>query len=466
MKNFDIAIKSDKVFIDNRLVECNLGIKDGKISTISKEGIKAKEIIDAQGKIVLPGTIDPHVHIRNPGQEEKETFETGTKAAAAGGVTTVIEMPVSTPAASSPEIIKKRMDLAKDQIVVDLAFYGAAGRENIDNIIPCSKTGIVAFKTFLTEVPPGRERDYEGLTAVLDSDLYEVMKEIAKVNGLAAFHAENNSIIKYQINKFRNEGKVSPIYHAKSRPPINEVEATSRILLFAEELGTRVQICHISTPKVVDLINIAKRKGVYAIAETCLHYLVLNENTLKKYGPFAKCNPPLRSEKEQQDMWEMINNGSIDTVASDHAPHTIEEIEKGMDNIFNATSGMPGIELRLPILFTKVKERKLSLTRMVELISSNPAKIFGLYPKKGVISVGSDADFVIIDPNMRRVISTDKLFTKCKDGAKVYDGWEVYGMPEYTIVRGNLVFANDKIMSLPGYGEIVKLQNNLRIHID
>jgi len=461
MNNLDMIIKSKNVFIDDRLIDCSIGIKEGKIASISKTELeKAKIIIDAKEKIVLPGTIDPHVHIRAPGHEERETFETGTKAAAAGGVTTLIEHPISTPPPHSPELVKRRMEIAKNQIVVDIAFFGAAGIEYLDDIIPCSKTGIVAFKTFLHEAPKGREKEFEGLTAPLDGDLYEVMKKIARTNLLAAFHAENNSIIKNQIKVFRDKGETSPIYHVKSRPPIAEIEATSKILLFAEETGARVQICHITTPRAVELINDAKRRGIDVIAETCPQYLLLNEEYLNKYGAYAKCNPPLRTEEERKAMWRLVNDGSIDTIGSDHAPYTREEKERGKDDIFKAPSGLPGIEQRLPLLFTKVKEGELALGRMVDLISRNPAKIFGLYPGKGTITIGSDADFVIIDPNKKEIISRDKMFTKVRDVAKVYEGWEVYGIPEITIVRGNVVFDNGEIKVSPGYGKIIKRQQH------
>jgi len=459
MSNFDMVIRSDNVFIDGGLINCSIGVKEGRVVSISQERLeKADLIIDAQGKIILPGTIDPHVHMRDPGHPEWETFKTGTKAAAAGGVTTVIEHPVSTPPPYSAELVKKRMERAENQVVVDIAFFGAAGIDHIEDIIPCSKAGIVAFKTFLHEAPEGREEEFEGLTAPLDGDLYEVMRRITKTNLLGAFHAENNSIIRSQIKILRNEGKVSPIYHAKSRPPIAEIETTSKILLFAEDTGARVHICHMSTPKAVELVNSAKRRGMNAVAETCPQYLLLTEEYLTKYGPYAKCNPPLRTEGERKAMWRLVNDGSIDTIGSDHAPYGKEDKERDKDDIFKVPAGFPGIELRLPLLFTKVKEEKLNLNRMVDLISTNPAKIFGLYPQKGVITVGADADFVVVDPHKKEIISRDKMFTRAKDSAKVYEGWEVYGKPDTTIVRGNVVFDGGEIKVSPGYGKVIKQQ--------
>ncbi|MBU4228159.1 dihydroorotase family protein, partial [bacterium] len=443
-----------------RLIDCCIGVKDGIISIICKEKLFAEKVIDAKGKIILPGTIDPHVHIRAPGHDERETFESGTKDAALGGVTTVIEMPISTPPPHSPEIVERRMDIAAKEVVVDIAFFGAAGTDCLDDIIPCSKSGIVAFKTFLHEAPPGRKEEFIGLTAPNTGDQYELMEKVAQTGVMIGFHAENNDMINKNIARLRSEGKISPIYHGRSRPPVVEIETVAKILLFAEKIGTKVEICHISTPEVVELVNRAKSKGVYVVAETCPHYLFLNENVLEKVGVFAKCNPPLRSEEERLKMWEFVRDGSIDIIGSDHAPYTKEEKERGSEDIFTPPAGFPGLSTRLSLLFTAVKEGKIKLDRMVELICENPARIFGLYPKKGTIAVGSDADFVIFDPDKKDIISKDKMFTKCRDSALVYNGWEVYGKPEKTIVRGKVVFDNGEITVSPGYGEIIKVHRS------
>jgi dihydropyrimidinase/allantoinase len=457
MDNYDLAINSGNVFINDQLVSCSIGIKDGIITVISKNTLKAKKVINAKGKTVLPGTVDPHVHIRAPGNEYRETFLTGTKEAALGGVTTVLEMPISSPPPYSPEIVNNRMAIAEKEAVVDIAFFGAAGIDQKESIIPCSKAGIVAFKTFLHEAPEGREKEFIGLTAPDTGDQYELMEILAKTGVITAFHAENNDLIKKNIARLRKEGKTSPIYHERSRPPVAEIESTAKILLFAEKTGAKVEIAHISTPEAVQLVQEAKEKGVLAIAETCPHYLFLNEQALVEHGAFAKCNPPVRSEDEQEEMWEYLRAGYFDIIGSDHAPYTKEEKEKGKDDIFVPPAGFPGLSTRLPLMFTAVKEGKLDLAMMVQLICENPARIFGLYPQKGVIMVGADADFVIFDADQKGKIDKDKMFTKCKDSAIVFDGWEVYGQPEQTIVRGEVVYEHGEIKVNPGYGKIIKV---------
>lgn len=465
MEYFDVVIHSKYVFLNNsELLECFLGIRNGVIAAISQSKLEnAKRFIDTQEEMILPGTIDPHVHIMDtpfldqidPDRSKRERYESGTKAAAAGGVTTVIEHPVCTPPPYSAELVKERMDRARNKIYVDIAFFGAAGSDHLNEMEACAKSGIVAFKTFLHEAPPGRERDYEGLTAPNDADLYEIIKMLAEIDTLGAFHAENNSLIERNIKNFEKLDKVTPIYHCKSRPSIAEIESTLKILLFAKHFDAKVQICHISSPETIRFINEAKNRGVKVVAETCPQYLLLNENYLDKFGAYAKCNPPLRTEEERLEMWNLLIEGSVDTVGSDHAPHTIEAKEKGRDNIFKASSGFPGLETRLPLLFTKYREGKLELRRLVEVICENPAKIFKLFPKKGIIALGSDADLVMINPKKKYTISKEKMFTTVRDIAKVYDGWEVYGMPSKTILRGEIIYENGEIKGKPGYGKVL-----------
>ncbi len=456
MERYDLVIRSDKIFVDHRLINCNIGIKNGVITTISKEDLRAEKVIDAKSKLVLPGTVDPHVHIRAPGHEYRETFLSGTKEAALGGVTTVLEMPISSPPPYSPEIVNQRIAIAEKETVVDMAFFGAAGIDQKEYVIPCSKSGIVAFKTFLHEAPAGREGEFIGLTAPNTGDQYELMEVLAKTDVITAFHAENNDMIKKNIERLKKEGKISPIYHERSRPPIVEIETTAKILLFAEKTGAKVEIAHISTPEAVELTKKAKQKGVSVIAETCPHYLFLNEDALEEFGAFAKCNPPIRSESQRKKMWEYLVSGYIDIVGSDHAPYTKEEKEKGDGDIFQPPAGFPGLSTRLPLMFTAVKQGKLELDKMVALICENPARIFGLYPQKGVIMVGSDADFVIFDENKKGKIDKNQMFTKCKDSALVYHGWEVFGQPEKTIVRGQIVYEQGDITVKPGYGRIIR----------
>ncbi len=453
----DLVLKNAAMFIDGELRRCSVGVRKGVVATLSSEDLEGAKTLDLEGKWLLPGTIDPHVHVRGPGFVERETFASGSQDAACGGVTTFIEQPLACPPPYSSEIVKNRMEHAAPQIVVDVAFLGAAGIDQVDHIVECARSGIVGFKTFLHAAPPGRDAEFAGLTAPDTADLYRVMTELAKTGLRGLFHCENNDMIKANIARLRAEGKTSPIYHERSRPPVAEIETTSKVLHFAEATGMKVEICHITTPRAVDMVIESRAHGVDVLAETCHQYLFLNTDALEKFGALAKCNPPVRSEAERAKMWDYIRNGAIDFVSSDHAPYTYAEKTRAPDDIFAPPSGMPGLSLRLPLMFTAVKEGKLSLARMVELLCTNPARSFGLYPRKGAIRLGGDADFVVIDPEKRGTLHKEESFSNCRDCGVAFDGWPVWGKPEKTIVRGTVVFDGGKITAPGGYGRIIKV---------
>jgi len=458
--NIDLVIKNVKAFINSSFQNVGVAIDDGKIVAIAEENClpEAREVVDGKGKYLLPGTMDPHVHLRDPGHPERETFETGTKAAAAGGVTTILEMPISVPPPYSPELVERRIRLAEPQAVVDFALFGAAGADKLEYIESCAKSGIIAFKTFFHEAQEGREEEFEGLTMENTGLQFKGLKEVSKTNKVLAIHCENNDMIQTFIKEFREKGQVDNEAHALSRPPISEIETVSKLLLFAKETGAKIDFVHISTPESMELIKKAKKEGQEVYLETCPHYLFLTIEDLRKYGPNAKCNPPLRTREIRDKLWDYINDGTIDFIGSDHGPFTKAEKEKGLDNIFNAPAGFPGLELRLPLVLTAVKKGNLSFKRAIELISTNPAKIFGLYPKKGIIRVGSDADFVLVDMEKEFVVDNTTMFTKAHDIATVYNNWKLIGKPLMTMVRGKVVFKNDQIMpDVVGWGKFIKV---------
>ena len=459
MNKVDLIIKHGKVFTNGHLTKGAIAIKDGVIVAIGEENHlpEAERVIDARGHLILPGGIDPHVHFRDPGRPDRETFKTGTMAAAAGGVTTVLEHPISSPPQYSPEILANRVRVAEPQAVVDFAFFGAAGAEFPEEIAKIAKEGIVAYKTFLHEAPEGREAEFVGLTMADDGEMLDGFRAVAATGLICATHAENNAIISRKINELKAQGRTDFIAHAESRPPISEIETVGKLLHFVRETGVKIDFCHISTPEAMELVKQAKYEGYEVYLETCPHYLFLDEEKIRELGPFAKCNPPLRSKESSDKLWSYINDGSVDFIGSDHGPFLLSEKEKGLENIFAAPAGFPGIDLRLPLMYNAVTEGKLTLKRMVELISENPAKVFGLYPKKGVLNVGSDADLVIIDPNKTFVVSKDKNYSKSKDIAMVYEGMELKGRPLFTLVRGRVVMADGVVNeNAEGWGQLVK----------
>lgn len=410
--------------------------------------------IDARGLTLLPGGVDPHVHIRYPGGAHRETFVTGSMAAVAGGVTTIIEHPISTPPQYSPETLMPRVEAAEAQSIVDVAFLGAAGGKRLDDISRIAEAGIWGYKTFLHAAPEGREKEFVGLTSETNYELFKVMEEVKNTGLPMAAHGEDNELVAGAIADLRKAGRVAPKDHATSRPALAEVLAVDRLIRLAEEIGCQLYLVHISTPEAVEAAKEARvKKGMKIWIETCPQYLYLTDAALDEFGAYAKCNPALRDKARVQKMWEYIEDGTIDTVGSDHSPYTVEEKERNPHDIFLAPAGFPGLETRLGLMLKAVADGRITLQRAVELIATNPAKAFGLYPKKGVIQIGADADFVLCDPAAEYVVDKTSMQTKAKDIANVFDGWKLNGVIDKVVLRGEIVYDEGRVTGVPGYGK-------------
>lgn len=458
----DKVIINAKIYTRDGFVEGFLGVKEYKIACIGNgEPPKANEVIDAGNQTIIPGGIEAHMHIRYPSHPERGDFYTETCAAASGGVTTIIEHPISMPPQYSKEILDKRIEAADRDSVVDFAFYGAAGGEKYEYITDVAKGGIVGYKTFLHAAPEGRDDEFVGLTSKDNYELMKVFEEVKKTGLPMSAHAEDNDIISGMIKECRDKGMTSGLDHAKSRPPVSETLAVERLIRFGKETGVPLYLVHISVPEAVMIAKEARDKGQDIYIETCPHYLFLTEKRLEEIGAYAKCNPPLRTQAEVDGLWKLIQDGTIDTVSSDHGPFTVEEKEKGGDDIFVAPAGFIGVESRLPLMNKARKDGKISLERMVDLISTNPAKIFGLYPEKGILQVGSDADFVIIDLDQEFVWNHDMSLSGSKDIGTAFDGFTMAGKVLKTFVRGNLVFDNGNIVADKGLGNWLKRKDTV-----
>lgn len=456
----DLILKNAKVYLEDRFVEgVSVGVQAGRITAIAApecmpEGART---LDLTGEYLIPGTIDTHMHVRDPGHTERGTFYTETMAAAAGGVTTILEQPISVPPQHNVEILERRIARAEAQCVVDFAFYGAAGGEYLEDIAQLAADGrIVAYKTFLHAPPEGREQEFQGLTMADDAQLYAGMRELAKTGLFCAFHAENNDMISANIRRLRAEGRVSPEYHCVSRPTVAEVTSVERILNFVRETGARVEIAHVSCPEVMELLRQAKKDGLPVYVETCPHYLFLTEEDMVKFGPYAKCNPPVRSRAQAEKLWDYINDGTVDYMGSDHSPFLVEEKTRGLKDIFAAVAGFPGADLRLPLMLDAVAEGRTTLEKVVELLSVNPARCFGLYPTKGTIQVGADADFTLFRMDRHTVVDKARNYSHARDIAIPYDGRELKCAVTGTIVRGRAVMRDGVVdETAKAYGHLV-----------
>jgi allantoinase len=419
-------------------------VDSGVIQGIVKSGEpRADRVIDASGKLVLPGMIDMHVHLRDPGFPERENFESGTRAAAAGGVTTVIDMPNTVPATVTEEAFKQKQKIANRKSLVDFAFIGGAGEIPEKNIIKMAELGAVGFKSFLI----ARFKEL----AASDYTLLKHMETLAELDLPLLVHAENGDIVDKCMEEAQKSGRTDPTAHCDFRSPIAEIEATMRCVVLAEETGAHLHICHMTAAGAVNVLEWAQLRGQMVTGETSTNYLLFTRETMEERGPYAKVDPPLRGKGDQNRLWEALNNGVIDVLASDHAPYTKEEKEKGWDNIFDAPSGGVVVETTLPLMLNAVNNDRISIERLVEVFSSNPAQMNGFYPKKGDLTPGADADIVIVDMERPFKIKGEELHTIQK--ITPYEGMSGKGMPVMTFVRGELVCEEGEIVGKAGYGE-------------
>jgi len=447
----DVVVKNGTLVLPSGLWEGSLVIDEGIIIGIMKSGEPmAERVIDASGKYILPGMVDMHVHLRDPGNPDRENFESGTRAAAAGGVTSVMDMPNTVPATVTVKAFEEKKAIAGMKSLVDFGLVGGAGEVPEAELRGLAKAGATAFKSFMI----ARFKE-------LAADDWQLRKnfEIIADEGLPCLiHAENGVIVDRGVEEAKRLGRIDPMAHGEFRPPIAEIEAASRALLFAEETGVHLHVCHITASGVVDVLEEAQIRGVDATGETSTNYLLMSEETMKERGPYAKVDPPLRTEADQARLWDALNDGIIDVLASDHAPYTKEEKERGWKNIFDAPSGGVVIETTLPLMLNAVNDGRIGLERLVEVFSTNPAMINGVYPKKGALNIGADADVVIVDLDKKFKIRGEDLKTIQK--ITPYEGIEGMGAPVMTLLRGSVIYEDSQVVGKPGQGKWLRPIDN------
>ena len=439
---YDVIVKNARIPQGDNTIVTNILVKDEKIAGFldNIEGIEAKEVIDAENHLTLPGCIDSHTHFMYQGFPHRENFLTGSAAAAAGGITTVIDMPCcSVPSARSKEQLQLKIDLVEPQALVDFALWGGVTGEDVregwlDHVQEQADYGVVAFKAYMTPSVPTFPR-------VTDPEMYEAFKAVAKTGLPVGIHAENYAMCDYYVNDFREKGRMDGPAWAEARMELAEKVAIQLGISFAEESGARLHIVHMSTGIGAKLVGEAKKKGLNVTSETCPHYLTLNaQEAMTEHGAFAKIAPPLRTKRDNEELWEGLNNGSVDFIGTDHAPYEIEseKAKEGM-NIWTAFPGIPGVETMVPILVSEgYNKGRISLSKLVDILSKNAAIHYGLYPKKGVMEIGSDADFTIIDLDKEWVINPKEQASMC--GYNPLEGMKLKGKVAKTVVRGHLVF--------------------------
>ena len=453
---YDVVIRGGTVVTEDGVQLADVAVTSGRIAALLTPGTETatSEVIEASGLHVLPGAVDIHFHVRAPAYPERGTVSSETKAAAAGGVTTLFEMPISKPCCATPEVFRNRRDLFAEQAYVDFALYGAPGTLDPINIAGMVEEGAIGFKIFMTEAPKGRDDEFIGLCLPQEGPLLESLHLVADSGLVTSVHAESSPLLKYFTDKLLKTGRNDPSTHGESRPPVVEALAIAKLLTLNQQAGASLHVAHVTSRMAVDTIRMFQEKGMNVTAETCPQYLLFTEAELAKFGSYAKINPPLRTMDDQEALWEALKDGTLSSVATDHSPFTVEEKEKARTDIWAAPPGAPGIEELVPGMLNAVANGRLSIQQAVALMSTNGAKRFGLYPRKGVIAVGADADFAIVDLNSETVIRKEELYTQARLGDHLYDGMTFQGKIDRTILAGRTIF-DGKIVGQPGQGKFL-----------
>jgi dihydroorotase len=443
----DLVILGARVVTDTASFDAGVAIKDGQILAIGEERAMptARETFDATGLHLLPGAIDVHVHFREPGYTHKEDWQTGTAAAAMGGVTTVFEMPNVDPPTATPEALALKQEAAR-KAHVDYGLYGLLAEDNIDQLEALIDDGVAGFKCFMGNT-------FGNLPSPSTGAMLEGFEIIAERGLRIALHAETASIIARREKRLQSAGRTDPLAHLSSRPAVVAIEAVSRAAVLAEWTGARIHILHISSADELRPLHEAKARGVDITGETCPHYLLFDERAYTDHRSIIRVNPPVRERWHQVGLWDGLRDGTIDMIATDHAPHI--PAEKLRNDIWTVDCGFPGVETQMPLMLTQVRAGRLSLSDYVRLTSTKPAKAFGLYPAKGALLPGSDADITLVDLNREDTIAAAQFQSRSK--ITPFEGMKVTGVPMHTLVRGRFVMKDRQIVGeTRGWGRSVR----------
>lgn len=447
-------IKNGRVITASDNYVADILIENEKISAIGKNvANNADSIIDAAGMLIFPGGIDPHVHLEMPfmGTFSSDSYESGTRAALHGGTTTVIDFILQKQGNSLRAALDEWSGRATGNAVGDYSFHMAVTDFNDSTkteIKEMIEEGITSFKTFMA---------YKGALMIDDRQMVGLMEEVRQQGGMVTVHATNGDVIDYLVQKHRNEGKLSPLYHYRSQPEVTEAEASERFVDMINFTECPGYIVHLTCEGALNAVRNATRRNQKVFVETCIQYLLLDASLYEQDFEGAKwvMSPPLREKKDQSTLWAGINQGLVQVVGTDHCPFKWEQKLMGKDDFSKIPNGHPAIEHRMELLFSEgVAKGKISLNKYVEVTSTNAAKIFGMFPKKGTISVDADADLVIFDPNQKHTISVNTHHMNTDYSA--YEGWELTGKVKTVLLRGQVAIDNNKCLLDKGYGQFVK----------
>ncbi|MBS7629181.1 dihydroorotase family protein [Candidatus Bathyarchaeota archaeon] len=440
----DLNIVNVKILIGDELVDGCISVEGGKILKIGKKPNipRAEQTYDGNGLIAIPGLIDAHVHLRDLQLAYKEDFYTGTCAAAAGGFTTILDMPNTVPPTDTTSNLRLKIDSAKNKVVVNVGFH-AGPAEDPAELQRMSSAGIFSIKLYMNEASIGE--------ALYDAqNLTRILKGYASLKLPVTIHAEDGVEIRKRMERLKGKPLTIEEYCRIHSPEV-ELEAVMRILKSAEESGVKIHLCHLTLPSSLEAVRESRLRGVAVSCEVTPHHLFLTSKDLKKIGGWALSDPPLREPKEVQGLWDGLSNLDSLIVASDHAPHSL--MEKSASDMREVKPGIPGLETTLPLLLGKVNSGDLSLRRLIEVLAEKPAEIFGL-KGKGRLSEGLDADIVLIDLEREHVVKLEVFHSKAKYSPFI--GWRSKGEVSKVFLGGRLIFDEGEVLAPPGSGSILE----------
>lgn len=446
----DLVLKGGRIVTSRGILEAEIAVEQGKIVAIAKETHKhrADRVLNVSGLFVLPGLIDAHVHSCDPGFI-RESFRTGTQAAAVGGVTTIIDMASSVELRTSTVAkFERKKEVGEKEAFVDFGLYGGeiADEKDLQEVGELVNVGVMGFgELMMCGDSPVRD----------DGILSQAFRLVSEAKSLAAIHAEDNAVIKHCRERLVDKGRTDITAFADARPNLAEQKAIRKAISLAEKARCRLHICHLSTSEGVGLVRNAKVRGLKLTTEVCPHHLFLTREAYKKLGPYVVTTPPLRRKQDLEALWGGLRDGTIDLVVSDHCAFSKAEKDVGRKDVWSTPPGVPGLEtLALMMLGMGVRQDRISLERFVEVCGELPAKVLGLFPKKGIVGLGSDADLLVVDLHARHKITADDL--RCVADYTPFEGWTVDAKHVLTLVRGEVVAKEGEVVGKMGFGKFVR----------
>ncbi|MPZ55295.1 MAG: amidohydrolase family protein [Rhizobiales bacterium] len=434
----DLVIHGGLLVTADAVIAASVAVKDGIVRAVGAAETMppTRESLDASGMHILPGAIDVHVHFRDPGYPHKEDWQSGTAAAAFGGVTTVFDMPNTIPPTGTAEALAAKHRIASAKAHVDFGLYGLLGDDTIEHVPALVGGGIIGFKLYMGNT-------FGKIPTPSTGAMLEAFEVVAPTGKRISLHAETNSIMERRESRMRAAGRTDPLAHLAARPAVVAIEAVSRAAAIAEWTGARIHILHISSAEELRPLRDAKARGVDITGETCPQYLFLSTDDYDRLTGIIRVNPPVREPRNQEPLWAALADNTIDLVATDHAPHAIDE--KTRNDIWTVDCGFPGVESQMPLMLTEVNAGRASICDYVRWSAVNPAKVWGLYPRKGAIAPGSDVDIAIIDLGRKWVLDDAKLQSRSR--ITPWNGRKVVGQPVHTLVRGRFVMRDRALIA-------------------